>query len=138
MSRFQIRKIRIDNFRCFGAVRLPLEEDTTVIFAENGGGKTALFIALAIGLAAFQPGSPKSPRLDARRDTRVRILGGKGRREPVGPCTLAWTAAVCESDSVTWSMKADPASGRTTTHSEPILSRSSRGRSLVSRFIYIS
>ena len=121
MSRFRIREIRIDNFRCFGAVRLPLEEDTTVLFAENGGGKTALLTALAMGLAAFQRGSPKSPRLDARRDPRVRILDGKGRREPVGACKLAWTAAVGESDSVTWSMKADPASGRTTTHSQPIL-----------------
>ena len=128
MSRFRIREIRIDNFRCFGAVRLPLEEDTTVIFAENGGGKTALLTALAICLAAFQPGSPKSPRLDARRDTRVRKLDGKGRREPVGPCTLAWTAAVGESDSVTWSMNADPASGRTTTHSEPILDALERVR----------
>ena len=51
----------------------------------------------------------------------MRILDGKGRREPVGPCKLAWTAAVDESDSVTWSMKAHPASGRTTTHSQPIL-----------------
>ena len=93
MSRFQIREIRIDNFRCFGEVRHPLEEDTTVVFAENGGGKTALLTALAMGLAVFQPGWPKSLGLDARRDPKVRALDGKGRREPVGPCELAWTAA---------------------------------------------
>ena len=128
MSQFRIREIRINNFRCFGEVRLPLEEDTTVVFAENGGGKTALLTALAMGLAAFQWGSPTSPRLDARRDTRVRTLDEKGRREPVGPCKLAWTAAVGESDSVTWSMKADPASGRSTTNSQPILDALERVR----------
>ena len=121
MSQFRIREIRINNFRCFGEVRLPLEEDTTVVFAENGGGKTALLTALAIGLAAFQCGSPTSPRLDARRDPRMLTLDGKGRRRPIGPCKLAWTAAVGESGSVTWSMKADPASGRSTTNSQPIL-----------------
>ena len=121
MSRFRIREICIDNFRCFDEVRLPLEEDATVLFAENGGGKTALLTALAMGLATFQPGSPKSPRLDARRDPRARTLDGKGQRESVGPCQLAWTAAVGESDSVMWSMKVCPASGRSTADSQPIL-----------------
>ena len=38
MSRFRFREIRLDSYRCFDDLRLPLEEDTTVIFAENGGG----------------------------------------------------------------------------------------------------
>ena len=121
MSRFRLREIRVDNYRCFDELRLPLEEDTTVLFAENGGGKTALLTALAMGVAVFQRDSPKSLRLDASRDPGVCILDGNGRREPVGPCRLAWTAAVGESDSVTWSMVAHPASGRTTTHRQPIL-----------------
>ena len=138
MSRFRIRETRIDNFRCFGEVRLPLEEDATVLFAENGGGKTALLTALAMGLAVFQRGWPKSPRLDARRDPKVRALDGKGRREPVGPCKLAWTAAVGESDSVTWSMKTDPASGRITTHSQPILAALERSRVPGSRWPFFA
>ena len=121
MSRFWLREIRVDNYRCFDELRLPLEEDTTVLFAANGDGKTALLTALAMGVAVFQRGSPKSLTLDASRDPGVRILDGKGRREPVGPCKLAWTAAVGESDSVTWSMAAHPASGLTTTHRQPIL-----------------
>ena len=121
MSRFWLREIHVDSYRCFDELRLALEEDTTVLFAENGSGKTALLTALAIGVAVFQRGSPKSLRLDASRDPRVRILDEKGRRGPVRPCKLAWTAAVGESDCVTWSMAAHPASGRTTTHRRPIL-----------------
>ena len=68
MSRFQLREIRVDNYRCFEELRLPLEEDTTILFAENGSGKTALLTALAMGLAVFQRGSPKTLKLNAQLD----------------------------------------------------------------------
>ena len=113
MSRFQLREIRVDNYRCFDELRLPLEEDTTVLFAENGGGKTALLTALAMGLAAFQMGSPRTLKLDARRDPRMRTPNEKRRPEPVGPCEVTWTAAVDDTESATWSTAVHPATGRT-------------------------
>ena len=94
MSRFELREIRVDNYRCFEELRLSLEEDITVLFAENGGGKTALLTALAMGLAVFQSGAPRTLKVDPRRDPTMRTLDEKGRREPVGPCKVAWTAAV--------------------------------------------
>ena len=68
MSRFRFREIRLENYRCFDALTLPLEEDTTVLFAENGGGKTALLTALAMGLAVVQAGCARNP--EARRTAR--------------------------------------------------------------------
>ena len=121
MSRFRLREIRVDNYRCFDELRLPLEKDATLLFAENGGGKTALLTALAMGLAVFQRGSPRTLKLDARRDPRMRTLDEKGRREPAGPCKVAWTATVGETESVTWSTAVQPASGRTTIQPRPIL-----------------
>ena len=121
MSQFRFHEICVDNYRCFEELKLPLEKDTTVLFAENGGGKTALLTALAMGLAVFQRGSPKTLKLDARRDPRMRPLDEKGRREPVGPCKITWTAAVGETESVTWSTAVQPASGRTTNQRQPIL-----------------
>ena len=106
MSRFRFREMRARNYRCFDELTLPIEEDTTVLFAENGGGKTALLTALAMGLGVFQRGAPKTSRFSATRDIRLRTLDKKGRREPVGPCELAWTADVGETESVTWSMAA--------------------------------
>ncbi len=58
----------------------------------------------------------------------MRTLDEKGRPEPVGPCKLAWTAAVGESESVTWSTAAQPASGRTTNQHQPILEALERVR----------
>ena len=128
MSRFQIREIRVDNYRCFEELRLPIEEDTTVLFAENGGGKTALLTALAMGLAVFQMGSPRTLKLDARRDPRMRTLDERGRREPAGECKVAWTAAAGDMESVTWSTAVQPASGRTTKESTAARPASGRAR----------
>ena len=128
MSRFRFHEIRVGNYRCFEELRLPLDEETTVLFAENGGGKTALLKALAMGLAVFQPGSPKTLKLDARRDPRMRTLDENGRREPAGPCKVTWTASVGETESVTWSTAVQPASGRKTNQHQPILEALERVR----------
>ena len=128
MSRFQLREIRVDNYRCFEELTLSLEEDTTILFAENGGGKTALLTALAMGLAVFQRRSPTSLKPDAWRDPRMRTLDEKGRREPTGPCKVTWTAAVGETESVTWSKTIQPASGRTKNQHRPVLEAMERAR----------
>ena len=128
MSRFQLRELRVDNYRCFDELTLPLEEDTTILFAENGGGKTALLTALAVGLSVFQMGSPRTLNLNARRDSRMRTLDEKGRREPTGPCKVTWTAAVEKAESVTWSKTIQPASGRAKNQHRPILEAMERIR----------
>ena len=128
MNGFRFRELHVENYRCFDELRLPLEEDTTVLFAENGGGKTALLTALAMGLAVFQRDAPKALKLDAKRDPRLRTLDEQGRREPVGPCRVAWTADVGVSESVTWSMAAHPASGRKVNKHQPIFEALERVR----------
>ena len=128
MNGFRLHEIRVDNYRCFEELRLPLEDDTTVLFAENGGGKTALLAALAMGLAVFQRGSPKTLKLSAGRDPRLHTLDEKGRREPVGPCKVTWTASVGETESVTWSTAVQPATGRTKNQHQPILAALERVR----------
>ena len=129
MSRFRFREIRLENYRCFDELTVPLEDDTTVIFAENGGGKTALLKALTMGLAVFQRSVPRTLKLDAQRDPRMRTLDEKGRwREPVGRCEVAWTADVGELESVTWSTAVYPASGRKMNEHQPILDALERVR----------
>ena len=113
MSRFQLREIRVDNYRCFDDLTLPLEEDTTILFAENGGGKTALLTALAMGLAVIQRDSPKTLKLTAGRDSRRGVPNDKRQPGPACPCEVTWTAAVGETETVTWSTAVQPASGRT-------------------------
>ena len=113
MSRFQLRELHVDNYRCFDKLRLVLEEDTTVLFAENGGGKTALLTALAMGLAVIQRDSPKTLKLAARRDSRRSVPNDNGPPEPAGPCEITWTAAVGDAETITWSTAVQPVSGRT-------------------------
>ena len=128
MSRFHLRELCVDNYRCFDDLTLPLEEDATILFAENGGGKTALLTALAMGLAVIQRDSPKTLKLRAGRDSRRRVPNDKGRPEPAGPCEVTWTAAVGETETVTWSTAVQPASGRTRNQHRPILEAVERVR----------
>ena len=112
MTSFCMKRLVLENFRCFETLDLELEEDLTILFAENGGGKTALLSALAMGLSAFQPGSPKDARPGTQRDPRMIALDERGRREPAGPCTITWTADVGEAGIVDWSTTLTPATGR--------------------------
>ena len=110
-----VSRDQLHNYCCFLDLKLSLEEDTTVLFAENGGGKTALLTEITMGLAVFQTGAPRNLKLDSRRDPTMRTLDDKVRCEPVGKWKLASTAAVGDSDSATWSATANPAGRRTTT-----------------------
>ncbi|BBI71121.2 hypothetical protein HAALTHF_10310n [Vreelandella aquamarina] len=49
----RIDKLRLKNFRCFSEVELDLDEDLTVLVAENGQGKSAVLDAIRIGLWPF-------------------------------------------------------------------------------------
>lgn len=118
---FRYQKLTLDQFRCFEHLELPLEDDLTLVFAENGGGKTAILTALAAGLTPFQAGAPRSLKLDAQRDARKVTLDERGRREPAGPCTLTWTAKVGEQPTVTWSSAVNPASNRKTSDHASVL-----------------
>ena len=128
MSRFRLREIRARNYRCFEELTLPIEEDTTVLFAENGGGKTALLTALAMGLAVFQREAPKTARFSPARDIRLRTVDKRGRREPVGRCELTWTGDVGETEAVAWSTTVQPGTRRATDRHRPILEALERAR----------
>jgi recombinational DNA repair ATPase RecF len=59
MSLSSFKHLHVENFRCFETLDLSIEDDLTVLFAENGGGKTALLSALAMGLSVIQRDSPR-------------------------------------------------------------------------------
>lgn len=109
---FQFRSLTLDQYRCFERLELPLERDITLLFAENGGGKTAVLTALAIGLAAFQTGTPRALKVDPQRDARKITLDDRGRREPAGECVVTWTADIAGREGVSWKSSANPASNR--------------------------
>lgn len=118
---FRFQSMHLENYRCFERIELPLEKDLTVLFAENGGGKTAILSALAMGIAVFQPRSPKELKLDALRDTRKVVLGDGRQRQPAGPCTISWKASVHQRQTVEWQVSVNPASGRKTNRTGEIL-----------------
>lgn len=128
MTMFRFTHLHLEQYRCFEALDLPLEPDLTLLFAENGGGKTAVLNALAMGLTAFQTGTPRSLKLDPRRDPRQVTLDARGRREPVGSCILAWTADVGTVPGVTCSSSVNPASNRKSADHKAVLDAIEKAR----------
>ncbi len=47
----KLKRVTLNQFRCFGHLELELHPRLTVLVAKNGGGKTAVLDALAIGLS---------------------------------------------------------------------------------------
>lgn len=46
-----LKKVTLNNFRCFEHLEVPLHPRLTVLVAENGGGKTSILDAIAVGLS---------------------------------------------------------------------------------------
>ncbi len=109
---FRFQKLTLEQFRCFEQLELELEPDLTLLFAENGGGKSAVLHALAVGITAFQTGTPRALKLDAQRDARKVTLDDRGRREAAGSCKLTWAAEIGAAPTVPWWSSANPASNR--------------------------
>jgi predicted ATP-binding protein involved in virulence len=110
MSLFCFKHLHLENFRCFEKLDLSLEEDLTILFAENGGGKSAILNALAMGLAVIQRASPSNTKPSASRDARHVSVGEQARSEPAGVCRLDWEADVGPTLAVKWSTVVNPAS----------------------------
>lgn len=121
MTTFWLNHLHLEQYRCFEALDVDFESDITLLFAENGGGKTAVLNALALGLTAFQSGTPRGLKLDPQRDARKITLDERGRREPAGPCIVTWTADVGLEQAVSWSSTANSASNRKSTDHRRVL-----------------
>lgn len=67
----RIKKLHLQNFRCYESLDIDFESGLTVIVGENGKGKTAIFDALAIAmepyLAAFGVVGKQISQKDVRR-----------------------------------------------------------------------
>jgi len=49
----KLKTLEITNFRCFESLSIDLDEQLTVLVAENGAGKTAILDAVIIALSPF-------------------------------------------------------------------------------------
>jgi predicted ATP-binding protein involved in virulence len=134
MSLFSFKHLHLGNFRCFEKLDLALEEDLTVLFAENGGGKSAILNALAMGLAVIQRASPSNTRPNSAHDPRLVTLDERGRREPGGVCRIEWGADLGLEASVKWSTTINPASNNVKKEHRPILEAIERTRAAGARW----
>jgi predicted ATP-binding protein involved in virulence len=84
-----LKKVRINNFRCFEHLTIDLHPQLTVLVSENGGGKTAILDSIAIGLSpVLRYLSSANQRLSGPgiKDTDFRLTTierGKGKNKEI-------------------------------------------------------
>lgn len=102
-----LKKIRMRNFRCFEDFELELHPQLTVLVADNGGGKTSVLDAIAIGLSPIlQRLTSANQRLKAKgfKDTDFRVVQiGVGRNGEPKFGASDYTQVVVETiDGLRW------------------------------------
>lgn len=95
---FHIDEVQLTNFRMFDSLTVTLERDVTVLTAPNGGGKSALLRALAVGCAHFVNNvvdmvSPQPGITDA--DHRLIAQKGGGMTPAEGDAAVSCRGEVC-------------------------------------------
>jgi len=102
MTALCIEHLRLANFRCFEALDVAFDPEVTVIFAENGGGKSTLLTALGMALTLLQPKQRGDLALDGPRDAR-RIPSDTAYSNQASSCGYACTATIAAREGLTWS-----------------------------------
>jgi predicted ATP-binding protein involved in virulence len=123
-SLFRIDSIHLENFRCFVDTTIELHPQLTVVYAENGGGKTALLQGLAVALgAAFTP-APRSIREPG--DVREVPDRKTGTLVPQYPCRVV-AQGIVDGESERWERAVVSPRGRTSIAGSADMRRRLRG-----------
>lgn len=105
----RLKKLRLENFRCYDRLEMDFDPKLTVIVGDNGKGKTAIFDAVAIAFAPFLEAFGQKGRDISVKDVRRFPVKGDGvhieRMERRYPAVVALEAeAAGESLSLTRSL----------------------------------
>lgn len=107
-SLFRLDRAQLQNYRCFENLDLRLERDLTVLFADNGGGKTLALRGVAALLGAWFtpiPGHLWSTTNKEEELRQVRTPGGAW--EPAGVATLQADGEIA-GKSISWKHQMKP------------------------------
>ncbi len=101
-----LKKVTLNNFRCFENLTLDLHPRLTVLVAENGGGKTAVLDGIAIGLSSvLRVLSSANQRLSGPgiRDTDFLLKAVRGTKNTTRVVTSDFAQVVLETvDGLVW------------------------------------
>jgi predicted ATP-binding protein involved in virulence len=93
-----IQKLTLKNYRAFKYLDIEFDPNITVLFAENGGGKSSILHGLSAALQFIQPNPPSAAKIiDFNSDIHnvAHLVSGKiAGYGPNGNCTVACTAQV--------------------------------------------
>lgn len=111
----RLTAVKLENFRCFRKLDVPLHHDLTVLIARNGAGKTSVLDAIAIALGTFVGSFQAGTRLGAtQRDVRLQVTNAELREmEPQYPLRIGALGTINGQD-IQWARQVNSAKSGTT------------------------
>ena len=111
-----LKKIYLENFKCFEKLSMEFQKDLTVLIGANGAGKTSILEAIAIAVSTmFVPmDGPKGIGIDkTQAHLKAYAIGSTSDVQPQYPVIVS-AAAVIDGKEVHWERSLKTAKGQTT------------------------
>ena len=112
-----IKKLTLENFRCFEHLDIEFPQDYAVLIGTNGAGKSSILDALAIALGAFLGGCNVPATNLHKSDVRFLTYtheGGSFHREARYPVSVSVGVKTDKGIDIDWERALNSANGRTT------------------------
>ncbi len=111
-----LRKISLENFKCFEKIEVKLKENLTLIVGANGAGKTSLLEGIAIAMSTMFIAFEDSKALNINKENahlKAYKIGSTSDIQPQYPVHIAAWADI-EGTDIYWERNLNTAKGKTT------------------------
>ena len=112
-----LKKISLENFKCFEKIEIQLQKKLTLIVGANGAGKTSLLESIAIAMSTMFTSFDGSKALNITKESahlKAYKIGSTDNVQPQYPVRISALAQIDEKPDIYWERTLNTAKGKTT------------------------
>ena len=112
-----LKKISLENFRCFEKVEVDLQKKLTLVVGANGAGKTSLLESIAIAMSTMFTAFDGAKAMNITKESahlKAYKIGSTDNVQPQYPVRIGAWAQLDERQEIYWERTLNTAKGKTT------------------------
>lgn len=112
-----LKKISLENFRCFEKVEADLQKKLTLVVGANGAGKTSLLESIAIAMSTMFTAFDGAKAMNITKESahlKAYKIGSTDNVQPQYPVRIGAWAQLDERPEIYWERTLNTAKGKTT------------------------